>query len=79
MTDRMDITSSGQPAAPFSEIMSLVRAFGAKIALGFHAVQLARVKSILSRMSDRQLAEIGIKRSEISQYATKLMALDSDH
>ena len=77
MTDRMDITGAGQPAAPFSEIMSLVRAFGAKISSGFHAVQLARVKSILSRMSDRQLAEIGIKRSEISQYATKLMSSDS--
>jgi uncharacterized protein YjiS (DUF1127 family) len=78
MTDRMDITSAGHAPAPFSEIMALVRTFGAKIASGFHTLQLARVKSILSHMSDRQLAEIGIKRSEISEYATKIMALDND-
>lgn len=77
MTDRMDITSAGQAPAPFSEITALARAFGAKVVTGFHALQLARVKSILSHMSDRQLTEIGIKRSEISEYATKLMALDS--
>lgn len=77
MTDRMDITSAGHTPAPFSEITALVRAFGAKIASGFHTLQLARVKSILSHMSDRQLAEIGIKRSEISEYATKIMALDN--
>ena len=37
------------------------------------ATQTARMMSVLAKMSDRQLAEIGIKRSEIARYAKRLM------
>jgi uncharacterized protein YjiS (DUF1127 family) len=35
---------------------------------------MARMLSALSNMSDYQLAQIGISRSEIPEYAEKLMA-----
>ncbi len=38
------------------------------------ALKMARMLSALSNMSDYQLAQIGISRSEISEYAEKLMA-----
>lgn len=40
------------------------------------ATQTARMMSVLAKMSDRQLAEIGITRSEISRHAKWLMAED---
>ncbi|WP_159086967.1 DUF1127 domain-containing protein [Loktanella sp. Alg231-35] len=40
------------------------------------AVQMARMLSTLSKMSDAQLAMIGIQRSDIPQYAKTLMAED---
>jgi len=38
------------------------------------AVQMARMLSTLSNMSDYQLAQIGISRSDIPKYAETLMA-----
>lgn len=38
------------------------------------AVQVARMKSVLSQLSDEQLAQIGCSRSEISKYAKALMS-----
>ncbi len=38
------------------------------------ALKLARMLSALSNMSDYQLSQIGISRSEIPEYAGKLMA-----
>lgn len=46
----------------------------AKAKSGLRAVQMARMLSTLSSMSDRQLAQIGIQRSDIPQYAKTLMA-----
>ena len=46
----------------------------AKVKSGLRAVQMARMLSTLSSMSDRQLAQIGIQRSDIPQYAKTLMA-----
>lgn len=37
-------------------------------------LQMARMLSTLSKMSDDQLAQIGISRSGIPEYAAKLMA-----
>jgi len=61
--------------------------FGAWIARFWHAtmakshsalraLQTARMMSTLAQMSDHQLTQIGISRSEIPQYAEKLMAED---
>ncbi len=38
------------------------------------ALQMARMLSTLSSMNDHQLAQIGISRSDIPEYAAKLMA-----
>ena len=38
------------------------------------AVQLARMMSVLSNLNDHQLAQIGISRNEIQDYAKMLMA-----
>ncbi|QCO58099.1 DUF1127 domain-containing protein (plasmid) [Pseudorhodobacter turbinis] len=40
------------------------------------ALQMSRMISTLSGMNDRQLAQIGISRAEIPQYAVSLMADD---
>lgn len=40
------------------------------------ALQTARMVSVLVNMSDQQLSEIGISRSEIPQYAERLMFED---
>ena len=46
----------------------------AKAKSGLRAVQMARMLSTLSKMSDAQLAMIGIQRSDIPRYAATLMA-----
>lgn len=38
------------------------------------SLQTARMMSVLTNMSDHQLAKIGITRSEILQYAERLMS-----
>jgi len=38
------------------------------------ALQTARMMSVLANMSDQQLAQIGISRSETPQYAERLMS-----
>ncbi|WP_299637436.1 DUF1127 domain-containing protein [uncultured Ruegeria sp.] len=43
---------------------------------GLKTFQMARMLSTLSSMSDYQLAQIGISRSDIPEYAAKLMADD---
>jgi uncharacterized protein YjiS (DUF1127 family) len=46
----------------------------AKAKSGLRAVQMARMLSTLSKMSDAQLAMVGIQRSDIPRYAATLMA-----
>lgn len=46
----------------------------AKAKSGLRAAQMARMLSTLSKMSDAQLAMIGVQRSDIPQYAKTLMA-----
>ncbi|WP_138935482.1 DUF1127 domain-containing protein [Roseovarius arcticus] len=43
-----------------------------------YTVQLSRMVKVLYEMNDRQLAEIGIKRTEIPAYAETLMTDHSD-
>lgn len=46
----------------------------AKARAALRALQMARMLSTLSNMSDYQLAQIGISRSDIPKYAETLMA-----
>lgn len=43
---------------------------------GIAALQMARMLSTLSNMSDSQLAQIGITRRQIPAYANRLMGRD---
>jgi len=47
---------------------------GTKAKTGLKALQMARMLSTLGNMSDYQLAQIGVSRSDIPEYAKKLMA-----
>ncbi len=47
---------------------------GTKANVVLAMLQMARMLSTLSKMSDDQLAQIGISRSNIPEYAAKLMA-----
>ncbi|MGJ8543936.1 MAG: DUF1127 domain-containing protein [Sulfitobacter sp.] len=59
-------------------ILGALRATGAAFGRVFEAMQKARLCSILSSLDDAQLAEIGIKRAEITAYATKLVKGEFD-
>jgi uncharacterized protein YjiS (DUF1127 family) len=55
-------------------LVSLLVTFGAKVNAAVRTLQMARMMSTLSSMSDAQLAQIGISRSDIPEYAETLMA-----
>ena len=50
-------------------VLTLVKAKSA-----LRTLQTAQMMSVLANMSDQQLAQIGISRSEIPQYADRLMS-----
>ncbi|MDP5220603.1 DUF1127 domain-containing protein [Ruegeria sp. 2205SS24-7] len=54
--------------------ISLLAWVGSTASSALKTLQMARMLSTLSNMSDYQLAEIGISRSDIPEYAAKLMA-----
>ena len=54
--------------------LSILARIGAKAKSVLNALQMARMLSTLSNMSDHQLAQIGIQRSDIPKYAETLMA-----
>jgi uncharacterized protein YjiS (DUF1127 family) len=60
-------------AVAATSIVLLVR-IRAKAHAALKALQMARMLSTLSNMSDYQLAQIGISRSDIPKYAETLMA-----
>lgn len=66
---------SGHAIAGF---VSLLARFGTKAMVqaraALRALQMARMLSTLSNMSDYQLSQIGISRSDIPKYAETLMA-----
>jgi uncharacterized protein YjiS (DUF1127 family) len=54
--------------------VSILARIGAKAHSALKFLQMARVSSTLANMSDHQLAQIGIQRSDIPKYAETLMA-----
>lgn len=54
--------------------VSVLARFGDKSRSALRLLQMARMLSTLSNMSDHQLAQIGILRSDIPKYAETLMA-----
>lgn len=56
--------------------IALLATIGAEAKAVLKGLQMARMISTLSNMSDSQLAQIGISRSDILEYAEKLMADD---
>lgn len=72
------------PAAPaFAEFAAAVgrqvRRAGAAVARGVHAMQTARLASVLSNMSDEQLAMIGIERSGVGAHVARIMADEPEY
>lgn len=57
-----------------ASITQLVRRALAKADAALKTLQIARMMTTLSNMSDHQLAQIGISRSDIPKYAETLMA-----
>jgi len=51
----------------------LLRSISGAFARGMKHVQVAQMTSTLNRMSDETLETIGVQRSEIVQYAEKLV------
>ena len=54
--------------------VSILERFGTKAKSVLNALQMARMLSTLSNMSDHQLAQIGIQRSDIPKYAETRIA-----
>ncbi|WP_236939978.1 DUF1127 domain-containing protein [Falsihalocynthiibacter arcticus] len=54
--------------------VSILAPIGAKAHSVLKSLQMARMLSTLANMSDHQLAQIGIRRSDIPKYAETLMA-----
>lgn len=54
--------------------IAMLAGIGAKAHAVLRSLQTARMASTLSNMSDGQLAQIGISRSDILKYAETLMA-----
>lgn len=89
MTANMNALDAGQHHAASSplvrKVSNLVHAIGRLAGKGLGAVhasitalQTARMLSTLSNMSNEQLAQIGISRSDIPTYAKTLMARAQD-
>ena len=77
MTFNVNTTASKQHHSNVGSFKSVAEFF-AKIREGagvfFKALQDARMVSTLTQMSDNQLKQIGLTRSDIPDYAKKLMA-----
>lgn len=54
--------------------VSILARIGAKAHSALKSLQMAQMLSTLANMSDHQLAQIGIQRSDIPKYAETLMA-----
>ncbi|MGC1496706.1 MAG: DUF1127 domain-containing protein [Sulfitobacter sp.] len=55
-------------------LISVLASLGAKANAAMKTLQMARMISTLTNMSDYQLTQIGISRSDIPKYAETLMA-----
>lgn len=80
MTFNSRTEPTGGYTALFSGLAAAVSKFFVRLRINgaswLRALQLARMKSVLMSMSDEQLAQIGIIRTEISRYAKSLMSDD---
>ena len=54
-------------------IISAASALRRHVATGVKHVQFAQMQSVLNRLSNQQLAQIGVQRSDIPAYARKLI------
>jgi len=73
------MATSPQTISPFrspfyATLVAPLTRIGAKAHGVLRTLQMARMLSILSNMSDSQLAQIGISRSDIPKYAETLMS-----
>lgn len=70
--------ASFEPSKLVQGLVSVIAGIGgktmAKTRSFTKSLQMARMMSVLSSMSDYQLVQIGISRSEIPKYAKSLMA-----
>lgn len=71
---RHAVTASISLSKIAHSFLSILAWFGTKAKSTLKALQMGRMLSTLSNMSDHQLAQIGIQRSEIPKYAETLMA-----
>lgn len=81
--DPQPVRPHGQTAITYSTAVSRFLAqsgsgFAATAKSFLRSMQMARMMSRLANISDPQLAAIGIARSQIPQYAEKLMAQETD-
>ena len=70
------VVSTQTHSHAFATPLAFLARFGAKAHAGLKALQMARMLSTLYSMSDHQLAQIGVSRSDIPKYAETLMAED---
>lgn len=79
MADSAHPTGLGAKAAGLSpnSLVLALKNLGSKVSNGaksfLFAMQTAQMMSTLAKMSDKQLSDIGITRSDIPQYAEKLL------
>ena len=67
-------TASGNALSFRSAVVRFGRGAWANTRSAVKALQMGRMMATLSSMSDQQLAQIGISRSDIPQYAKTLMS-----
>lgn len=60
------------------EQTGILTSIGNRITSGVRRVQFARMQNALYNLSDEHLRTIGIKRSEIPEFARKLIGDDRD-
>jgi hypothetical protein len=73
---KMAFTNTAPNILGLLERFSLYRFSDALTRFGVN-MKIARMTSVLSAMSNDQLNQIGVKRSEISQYAEKLILCET--
>lgn len=64
-------------AKPFIDLAAIGGAVGEALKKALFAWKVARMRSVLRRLSDEQLARIGIARKDIPARALKLIADDA--
>ena len=71
-TERHDFTTVARRV--YQYVARLLVLTGSRMKYALRTLQIARMMSVLANMSDQQLAETGITRSEIPEYALRLMS-----